>query len=92
MEFAFHYYNTMAETGLMMALTRCLGTLDRPPVILCVGSDLAVGDSLGPLAGTLLKDGRSGFGGYVYGTLRRPVTAKEVKYVNAFLKNTHPGI
>ena len=91
MEFAFHYYNTMAETGLMMALTRCLGTLDRPPVILCVGSDLAVGDSLGPLAGTLLKDGRSGFGGYVYGTLRRPVTAKEVKYVNAFLKNTHPG-
>lgn len=81
----------MAETGLMMALSRCLGKLDRPPVVLCVGSDLAVGDSLGPVTGTLLKSKTFGFYGYVYGTLRHPVTAKEVKYVNDFLRRTHPG-
>ena len=55
MEFAFHYYNSMADTGLMMALTRMLGELTAPPVVLCIGSDLAVGDSLGPVSGTLIR-------------------------------------
>ncbi len=48
MEYAFHFNNSMAETGLYMALKKCLGVLERPPVVLCIGSDLAVGDSLGP--------------------------------------------
>ncbi|MDE7158266.1 MAG: spore protease YyaC [Clostridiales bacterium] len=90
MEFAFHYYNAMAETGIMAALARILKDTQEPPVILCVGSDLAVGDSLGPITGTMLKS-RGGFAGYVYGTLKCPVTAKEVKYVNDFLKKTHPN-
>lgn len=90
MEYAFHFYNTMAETGLMMALTKCLGDLSAPPVVLCIGSDLAVGDSLGPVTGTMLK--RKGeLYGYVYGTLKSPVTAKEVKYVESFLRKTHPN-
>lgn len=89
MEYAFHYYNSMAETGIMTALSRILGECGAPPVILCIGSDLAVGDSLGPVTGTLLKSG-GGVGCYVYGTLKCPVTAKEVKYVNDFLKKTHP--
>lgn len=90
MEYSFHFYNSMAETGLMLALEKCLGGLQAPPVILCIGSDLAVGDSLGPVTGTLLR--RYGAdGGFVYGTLQNPVTAKEVKYVNAFLRKTHPN-
>lgn len=89
MEFAFHFYNALAETGLMMALNRCLGELTAPPVILCIGSDLAVGDSLGPVTGTMLR--QKGLSGYVYGTLKNPVTAKEVKYVDGFLRKTHPG-
>ena len=90
MDFAFHFYNSMAETGLMMALSRCLGELTAPPVILCIGSDLAVGDSLGPVTGTMLKQKGGNFNGFVYGTLKTPVTAKEVKYVNNFLRKTHP--
>lgn len=90
MEYAFHFYNTMAETGLMMALSGFLGELSAPPVILCIGSDLAVGDSLGPVTGTMLKSKR-GVYGYVYGTLKNPVTAKEVKYIDSFLRRTHPG-
>ena len=89
MEYAFHFYNTLAETGVMMALRRLLGTPAAPPVVLCVGSDLAIGDSLGPIAGTMLKN-KKDFYGYVYGTLKNPVTAKEVKYVNDFLRKTHP--
>ena len=91
MEYAFHFYNSLAETGLMMALSRCLGPLEAPPVVLCIGSDLAVGDSLGPITGTMLKRRGSEFRGYVYGTLKNPVTAKEVKYVSEFLRKTHPN-
>ena len=77
MEYSFHFYNTLAETGIMMALTKFLGELKAPPVVLCIGSDLAVGDSLGPITGTLLR--RKGeMYGYVYGTLKNTVTAKEV--------------
>ncbi|MDE6059792.1 MAG: spore protease YyaC [Clostridia bacterium] len=89
MDYAFHFYNSMAETGIMMALEKCLGETDAPPVVLCIGSDLAVGDSLGPITGTMLRR-RPEFRGFVYGTLNAPVTAKEVKYINNFLKKTHP--
>ena len=91
MEYAFHMYNTLAETGVYLALERCLGTLEAPPVVLCIGSDLALGDSLGPIAGTMLNSRKTRFCGYIYGTLRAPVTAKEVKYLGEFVRKTHPG-
>ena len=90
MEYTFHFYNGMAETGVMMALSKFLGKTEAPPVVLCIGSDLAIGDSLGPVTGTLLLKKYAGFRGFVYGTLKNPVTAKEVKYVNEFLRKTHP--
>ena len=88
MEFTFHFHNSLAETGLMMALSRCLGKLDAPPVVLCIGSDLAVGDAMGPITGTMLR--RKASCCYIYGSLKNPVTAKEVKYVNEFLRRCHP--
>ncbi len=91
MEFAFHFYNSLAETGALMAFERLLEGINAPPVVVCVGSDLAIGDSLGPLTGTLLRERVSSNGAYVYGTLKSPVTAKEVKYMNDFLKKTHPN-
>lgn len=90
MEYAFHFYNSLAETGLYMALDKMLCPLEAPPVVLCIGSDLAVGDSLGPVAGTMLRERRGDFNGFVYGTLRSPVTAKEVRYMDSFLRKTHP--
>ncbi len=59
------------------------------PVVVCVGSDLAIGDSLGPIVGSLLKYKTQGLNLFVYGTLAAPVTAKEIKYVRKFLKETH---
>ncbi len=60
-----------------------------PPVVVCVGSDLAIGDSLGPIVGSMLQYKTQGLNLYVYGTLPAPVTAKEIKYMRKFLKETH---
>ena len=64
--------------------------IEKPPVIVCVGSDLAIGDSLGPITGSMLKYKTQGLDVFLYGTLAAPVTAKEIKYLRAFLKETHP--
>ncbi len=61
----------------------------NPPVIVCVGSDLAIGDSLGPITGSMLKFKTQGLHMFLYGTLSSPVTAKEIKYIRNFLKDTH---
>ena len=57
MDYAFHYNNAMARTGVYMALKNLLGTLSTSPVVLCIGSDLAVRDSLGPIVGPCCKPG-----------------------------------
>lgn len=50
-------------------------------VLLCIGSDRATGDSLGPLLGHRLQQGRllekNGF--HLYGTLEHPVHAKNLE-------------
>lgn len=89
MTYSFHTFNAMAHFGSSVALKRLLGEQEQPPVIVCVGSDLVIGDSLGPLVGTMLSE-QAHIAGYVYGTLRSPVTAKEIRYLQSFLKKTHP--
>lgn len=65
-------------------------TRQAPLVVVCVGSDLAIGDSLGPITGSMLKYKTQGVDCFLYGTLAAPVTAKEIKYLRSFLKKTHP--
>lgn len=85
--YSFSVFNGYVSEGLTETLKRFNGRkLD--PVIVCVGSDLVLGDSLGPLIGTMLKD--KGVKSYVYGTLNFPITAKEVTYADNYLKLTHP--
>ncbi len=74
-------------TGAGMDLT----DFSAPPVIVCIGSDLAIGDSLGPITGSMLKYKTQGLNVFLYGTLASPVTAKEIRYIRAFLKETHKG-
>jgi putative sporulation protein YyaC len=96
MQFSFNLYNRMAPTGILLSLEKLLAGDDRP-VILCVGSDLVAGDSLGPVTGTMISKrcNAAGFAAgvpcFVYGDLSSPVTAKEVKYAENFLRKTHPG-
>ena len=49
----------------------------REVVFLCIGSDRYVGDSLGPLVGTMLEDSQAPY--KVYGTLKDPVHAFNLK-------------
>lgn len=89
MEFSFHLFNSFAKIGLKNALERTIGEIDSPPVFVCIGSDLAIGDSLGPLVGTMLQ--KRNLRAYLYGSLNAPVTAKEIKYLKEFVKKAHPN-
>lgn len=90
MEYSFNVYNSLAPSGATIALKKLLRDLPSPPVIVCVGSDLSVGDSLGPIVGTKLKEKLCGANVFVYGTLAKPITAHEVKYMTEFISSTHP--
>ena len=53
---------------------------NRPLVFLCIGSDRATGDSLGPIIGHKLAQNH--FSSiYIYGTLEEPVHAKNLEKV-----------
>lgn len=90
MDYSFNLYNALAPQGICLSLKKILTNSLKIPTILCIGSDLSVGDSLGPVTGTKLKEKLRGLNCYVYGTLSKPITAHEVKYMNEFLRQTHP--
>ncbi|MBR7100251.1 MAG: spore protease YyaC [Clostridia bacterium] len=90
MQYSFNLYNKLAPTGALMALNALLANDPLPPVVVCIGSDLVIGDALGPITGTMIQNKTKGIPCYVYGSLNTPVTAKEIKYINTFLRRTHP--
>jgi putative sporulation protein YyaC len=89
MDYSFNLYNQLASSGICISLKNIIEN-PKNIIILCIGSDLSVGDSLGPITGTLLKEKLYRQNVFVYGTLSKPITAREVKYINPFLKSTHP--
>ncbi len=62
------------------------------PVILCIGTDRIVGDSLGPLTGSLLQKHMENFKNplAVYGTLEAPVHACNLAETLEQIKKEHP--
>lgn len=62
--------------------------IEEDPVILCIGSDRATGDSLGPLIGHKLASSHS-FHNSVYGTLEQPVHAKNLEDTLVKIKKAH---
>ena len=87
-QFSFSVFNNFAEDGILQALVEC-NKFNKKPIFVCVGSDLVLGDSLGPLVGTLLKKKKNN--AYIYGTLNMPITAKEVEYAKTYIKQMHPN-
>ena len=65
-------------------------TDSRPPVIVCIGTDLVTGDSLGPMVGSSLLCS-SGFSYSVYGTMSRPVHALNLKDTMEKISALHPN-
>ncbi len=87
-EWSFNFFSDLAPVGIAEGLKK-LNFFNKTPVILCIGSDLVLGDSLGPLVGTFIKRELAGF--YVYGTLATTVTAKEMTYVKNYIEKLHPN-
>lgn len=56
-------------------------------VIICIGTDRAIGDALGPLVGTMLKN--SDFKYPVYGTLDNPIHALNIYESIEKIKSKH---
>lgn len=63
--------------------------IDDNTIICCIGTDRSIGDSLGPLVGTLLKE--SNFSCPVYGTLEKPIHALNMYESLDNINTKHPG-
>jgi putative sporulation protein YyaC len=84
------------EKGTAFELGRNLTELIREHVLmnktivfLCIGSDRATGDCLGPIIGYKLSKHRKSQNYYVYGTLEEPVHAKNLKDTIEMIDQTH---
>lgn len=86
--YTFNTFNEYSQQGICQALKEC-NINNKKPIFVCIGSDLVLGDSLGPLIGTMLR--KKNLSSYVYGTLNFPITAKEIDYVKTYLKQMHPN-
>ena len=86
--YTFSTFNTHASSGIYQSLVE-LNNENKKPIFICIGSDMVLGDSLGPLIGTFLKNRK--IQSYVYGTLDFPITAKEIEYARTYLTKTHPN-
>jgi putative sporulation protein YyaC len=58
------------------------------PVVVCIGTENIIGDSLGPCVGALLKE-RYGLKAYVYGVPEASITAKNIGGYMDFIARVH---
>lgn len=89
------YFNS-SEKNSAYELGRMLSDLmkehvlsNRTMVFLCIGSDRATGDCLGPIIGYKLSKYQKLQNYYVYGTLDEPVHAKNLKDTIEMIYQTH---
>lgn len=82
-----NYCNNSAKLDLFSALKK-LGFSAKSDVIMCVGTDSVVGDSLAPMVGSLLKNQEPN--AYIYGTLEKPIVAQKVITFYNQIKAMHP--
>ena len=89
------YYNSLdlySSITFGKHFSRLLGQLTKPEqtlIFLCIGSDRATGDSLGPLIGHKLKLQQPLHPYLVYGTLEEPVHAKNLETTMELIHRRH---
>lgn len=71
------------------ALIHDLSFSDCAPVLLCIGTDRIIGDSLGPMVGSMLEK-YSNEKLHVYGTLQNTVHALNIDAIKKQIKKKHP--
>lgn len=78
------------KENAVQALSSALKDLvDENIVVVCIGTDRAIGDALGPLVGTMLNN--SDFKYPVYGTLDNPIHALNIYESIEHIKMAHPN-
>ena len=84
-----YYDDILAAAVLAHNLGSMLAGSESKPLILCIGSDRHLLDSLGPLTGTMLQETAPGL--EVIGTLQNPVHARNMVPVLKKLEQLNPG-
>ncbi|MBQ7373603.1 MAG: spore protease YyaC [Clostridia bacterium] len=85
--FCINYLLEESRQRIKIALDECFK--GQIPVVACIGTDAVVGDSLGPLTGSMIRQ-KLGGKTFVFGTVDSPITAKDVGATSDFLKNAYP--
>ena len=81
-----------AADQLVLYLMTLNPQLDRPIVVINIGTDRSTGDSLGPLVGSFLKEKQHLMSEiHLYGTLDSPVHATNIAKCIEDIRNTHPN-
>jgi len=83
------YNDSNAVAMFVEAMHSIFANLDGRPVVICIGSGRHILDCLGPLTGTMLCELHTGIP--VYGTLERPIHARNLVGEIARIKQEHPG-
>ncbi|MGN0354158.1 MAG: spore protease YyaC [Muricoprocola sp.] len=90
-----HYINSSSQKAPFLLAAQLLTLLKNespnclPPVFICIGTDRIIGDSLGPVIGSML-DHRPDFTLPVYGTLEQPIHALNLDDHLAQIYQKHP--
>lgn len=63
--------------------------INKDTVIVCIGTDRCIGDSLGPIVGSMLE--YKGFPLPIYGTIEEPIHALNIDKRIDEIKKLHPG-
>lgn len=79
-----NYTNEMAYYNLSNFLK---DYINSKTLLLCIGTDRCIGDSLGPMVGTMLKS--SFFPLPIFGTIKHPIHALNLEAQLKALKETH---
>ena len=82
------FYERKEVTRNLRSYRKRIDQQDKDIVFVCIGSDCSTGDSLGPLVGTRLKE--LGFEN-VYGTVKHPIHALNIKQRLKEIEEKHPN-
>lgn len=85
-----YYHDSETKQILVKSLTEAINELKGEPVFLCIGSERHILDCLGPLTGTMLLEKSPEI--LVYGTLDKPLHAKNLVKQIEEIKINHPQI
>lgn len=81
------FYN--ADEAVFLISNFLKNNIDDKYLILCIGTDRYIGDSLGPIVGTTLE--RLGLNCPIYGTLENPIHAVNLKKQLTYIEYTYPN-